>query len=76
MPRTSKGSLPSYRRHKSSRQAVVTLTDPSGNRHDLLLGRYNSPESRAEYLRVLGEWEARGRTLPGSGADLSDLTIN
>jgi hypothetical protein len=57
-----KGPLPSYRLKKSRGQAVVTLTDPSGARHDVLLGKYNSPESRAELLRVLGEWEARGRT--------------
>jgi len=76
MPRTSKGSLPSYRLHKSSGQAVVTLTDPSGRRHDVLLGEHNSPESRSEYLRVLGEWEARGRTLPSSDAHAPDLTLN
>jgi integrase len=76
MPRTPKGSLPSYRLHKSSGQAVVTLTDPSGERHDVLLGRFDSPESRAEYLRVLAEWEARGRALPGSVGRAPDLTVN
>jgi len=76
MSRTPKGSLPSYRLKKSRGQAVVTLTDPSGVRHDVLLGKYNSPESRAEYLRVLGEWEARGRTLPSSGSHTPDLTVN
>src|SRR5262245_29167864 len=76
MPRTPKGSLPSFRLHKSSGQAVVTLTDPSGGRHDVLLGRFDSPESRAEYLRVLAEWEVRGRTLPWSLGRAPDLTVN
>jgi integrase len=76
MSRTSKGSLPSYRHKKSHDQAVVTLTDPSGARHDVLLGKFNSPESRTEYLRVLGEWEARGRTLAKSNARTPDLTVN
>jgi integrase len=75
MPRTPKGSLPSYRLHKSSGQAVVTLTDPSGGRRDVLLGAYNSPESRAEYIRVLGEWEAHGRSHPSVAAP-TDLTVN
>lgn len=76
MPRTPKGSLPSYRLHKSSGQAVVTLTDPSGGRHDVLLGSFDTLESRAEYLRVLGEWEARGRTCLPATVPIPDLTIN
>src|SRR5262245_1366933 len=77
MPRTPKGSLPSYRLHKSSGLAVVTLVDArTGDRHDVLLGPHNSPESRAEYLRVLGEWEVRGRTLARPTVPQSDLTVN
>jgi integrase len=66
--------IPSYRRHKSSGQAVVTLTDPSGNRRDVLLGAYGSTASRQEYARVLAEWEARGRRLPEREGD-ADLTV-
>jgi hypothetical protein len=29
----------------------------------VLLGKYGTPESRAEYVRVLAEWEANGRRL-------------
>jgi len=76
MPRTPKGSLPSYRLHKSSGQTVVTLTDTSGERHDVLLGRYDSPASRAEYFRVLDEWTARGRAVRGPADQMPDLTIN
>jgi integrase len=43
--------------------AVVTLTDGLGGRRDVLLGKYDTPESRVEYSRTLAEWEARGRRL-------------
>jgi hypothetical protein len=55
MPR--RHSVPSYRLHKQSGQAIVTLTDGLGGRRDVLLGKYGTPESRAEYARVLAEWE-------------------
>jgi integrase len=69
-------SIPSYRLHKQSGQAVVTLPDGLGNRRDVLLGRYGSPESRAEYARVLAEWEANGRRLPQPVAPAADLSVN
>lgn len=76
MPRTPNGSLPTYRLHKSSGQAVVTLTDPSGRRRDRLLGPYGSPDSHAEYRRVLAEWEASCRTLAvGATVGATDLTV-
>lgn len=43
--------VPSYRRHKASGQAVVTLDG-----RDYYLGAFDSPDSRAEYDRVVGEW--------------------
>src|SRR5262249_37811858 len=55
---------PSYRLHKQSGQAVVTLSDGLGQRRDLLLGPYDSPGSRAEYARIVTEWELSGRRLP------------
>ena len=58
---------PSYRLHKPSGQAVVTI-----NRQDVYLGKFNSPQSRAEYDRVIAEWLGNGRQSPGT----SDLTIN
>jgi integrase len=60
---------PSYRLHKPSGQAVVTL-----NWRDFYLGQWNSPESRAEYDRLVAEWLARGRTLPTASAP-ADLTV-
>jgi hypothetical protein len=41
-------STPSYRHHKPSGQAVVTLDG-----RDFHLGRPGSPESRAEYDRLI-----------------------
>jgi integrase len=66
--------VPTYRLHKASGQAIVTLTDASsGVRKDKLLGPHNTTASRIEYARVIGEWEARGRRLDTAGP--SDLTV-
>jgi integrase len=73
MPR--RNHIPSYRLHKQSGQAVVTLPDGFGGRRDILLGKYGSSESRAEYARILAEWEATGRRRPRPAAS-SDITIN
>jgi site-specific recombinase XerD len=67
--------IPTYRLHKQSGQAVVTLPDGLGRRRDVLLGKYGTPESRKEYARVLTEWEANGRRLPQPVA-ASDITIH
>lgn len=61
MPRLS-NRAPSYRLHKASGQAVVTL---SGD--DVYLGAHGTPASRAEYTRVLGEWYARGQQAAAAG---------
>jgi integrase len=67
--------LPSYRLHKQSGQAVVTLPDGQGGRHDVLLGPYATQASRLRYARVIEEWEAAGRRFPFSGGH-AELTIN
>jgi integrase len=69
-------SVPRYRLHKHSGRAVVTLPDGLGNRRDVWLGKYGSSESRAEYARVIAEWEANGRRLPQAPViSALDLTI-
>jgi len=68
MPRLTSRN-PSYRHHKKSGQAVVTL---SGKDH--YLGPYGSKTSRAEYDRLVGIWLANGR-LPHSGRNSPDLTV-
>ena len=66
--------IPSYRLHKSSGQAIVTLTDAlSGDRKDHLLGQHDTAASRAEYARVISEWEARGRRLDNTSP--SNVTV-
>src|SRR5262249_13187499 len=70
-------TVPSYRLHKQSGQAVVTLPDGLGGRRDALLGKYGTAESRAEYLRALAEWEANGRRLlqpPAAARTASPMT--
>jgi len=52
---------PSYRRHKATGQAVVTL-----NGRDHYLGKHGTAASRREYDRLIGEWLARGRQLPST----------
>src|SRR5689334_22749885 len=63
---------PSYRLHKPSGQAVVTICG-----RDFYLGSHGSPASHAEYDRLIAEWLTNGRSLPvascGAG---SDLTVN
>lgn len=74
-----RNSVPSYRLHRQSGQAVVTLADPStGTRRDYLLGSYGSAASKAEYRRILAEQEtAQGRLPPKRGeAGCADLTLN
>jgi integrase len=60
MPR-KRVSLPAYRCHRASKQAVVTL-----NGHDFYLGSYGSIESRDAYDRLLTEWLTAGRVLPAA----------
>jgi integrase len=75
MPR--RHSVPAYRLHKQSGQAVVTLPDGLGRRRDVLLGEFGTPASRQEYARVVAEWEANGRHVPcAGGARAADLSIN
>jgi integrase len=76
---TQPAHIPTYRLHKQSGQAIVTLTDGFGGRRDVLLGKHDTPESRQEYARVIGEWEASGRRLtpetPQDGISLNELML-
>jgi integrase len=61
---------PSYRKHRASGQAIVTIDG-----QDLYLGPYGSQASKNEYDRIIGEWLANGRRL--ATKDLaSDLAIS
>lgn len=58
MPKLSDNALPSYRRHRASGLAVVTLSG-----QDVYLGAYGTPDSRTKYNRLIAEWLAAGRKL-------------
>ena len=70
--RKSVPRVPSYRRHKPSGQAVVTL-----NGVDHYLGKWNTKASRAEYDRLIGEWLAAGRcpTKIDPGVSVAELAL-
>jgi integrase len=64
--------LPSYRLHKPSGLAVVSI----GGR-DLYLGEFGTPESRAEYDRLMAEWLTTGRRpIVAEAASRADPTVN
>lgn len=62
---------PKYRQHKPSGQAVVTLCG-----HDHYLGKWQSTESKAEYDRLIAEWLANGRHVPGRQGGHHGLSVN
>ena len=68
MPHT-KPRTPSYRHHKPSGQAVVTL-----NGQDFYLGRHRSAASRHEFDRLIAEWLACGRQVTAS-VNKPDYTV-
>ena len=70
MPKLKDNALPSYRLHKQSGQAVVTLSG-----RDLLLGQHNTAASRAEYQRRVSEWVANGRRLAQAPPEMTISTL-
>lgn len=65
--------VPSYRRHKPTGQAVVTL-----NGKDIYLGSHGTKASRREYDRLIGEWLTCGRCLPQrvkAGPSIAELCV-
>jgi integrase len=77
LPKSSKGfrtmsdtkskRVPSYCKHKPSGQSKVVL-----NGKTFYLGRYGSAASKQAYDRLIHEWLAAGRQLPGR----TELTVN
>lgn len=62
--------VPSYRLHKPSGQAVVTL---SGSDH--YLGEHNTVESHDQYNKLVSRWLANGRRTPDA-ASHHPLSVN
>jgi integrase len=59
VPRLKSSSIPRYRKHKASGQAVVSL-----NSKDHYLGRYGTADSKTLYHSITGRWQANDRQLP------------
>lgn len=68
MPKLT-NSVPKYRHHKRSGQAVVTLRG-----RDVYLGPYNTKASKLKYDRVIAEWLAAGRPTT-SAQNLCEVTV-
>lgn len=74
----SQPRVPGYRLHKPSGLAVVSIAG-----RDYYLGQYDTPASKAEYERLIGEWLASGRVVPplpragrrAATTDGTDLTV-
>jgi integrase len=71
------GRVPAYRKKKVGkfRYGCVSLRNGIGGRRDVLLGPYGTKESKAEYARVIAEWETAEYRLP-SQESTNDITIN
>jgi hypothetical protein len=69
-PRLHSRRIPSYRLHRASGRAVVTL-----NSNDFYLGPYNSAQSQREYDRLIAEWISNSRQLP-QAASVGSITVN
>jgi integrase len=66
MPAINSSRVPSYRKHKATGQAVVTL-----NGKDHYLGQHGTKASKTAYDRLISEWIAGGRALPADNEELS-----
>jgi integrase len=63
--------VPTYRRHKSSNQAICSVRLANGKRKDLYLGPWSSALSKAEYSRIVALVGAHGGIYPSAADDLS-----
>src|SRR5687767_4073526 len=75
MARRPNGSPPSYRLHKQSGQAIVSLPLGNGLYRDVLLGTHGSEPSKAEYARVISEWLANHRRALQPPGTPSSMTV-
>lgn len=63
-------SLPKYRKHRASGQAVVTL---AGKDH--YLGPHGTKTSKLGYDRLIAQWLASGRRLPTTDPEESPISL-
>src|SRR4029450_8216552 len=66
--------IPTYRLHRASGRAVVTLPIAGVPRgRDVFLGRYGSPLSRQKYAQVIAQWTDAGDAPATAASD--DVTV-
>lgn len=70
MPRP-RSTLPGYRLHRQSGQAIVTVALVGGGRRDILLGKHNTPESKVEYRQICGLLLENGGFYPTGAGDVT-----
>src|SRR5262245_33977042 len=78
MPRSA-NPVPSYSHHKPTGQAYIRIPDGNGGRRVVYLGKHGSPESQAEYRRILAELQARPALARVTSADRprnDDLSVS
>lgn len=69
--------VPSYLRHGQKDQARAVWTLPNGQRKfKLLPGRFNSPESKTAYARLIAEVAASPMAMPTQSDDPDGITIS
>jgi len=68
MPRSVGQSIPKYRKHRATGQAVCTI-----NGRDYYLGPHGTKASRIVYDRIICEWLENGRHPPGTNSE--ELTL-
>ena len=70
MPNGTAPRILSCRLHKTTGLAVVGLND-----RDIYLGKHGTPESHANYNRVISEWTSNFRQLHSNGAPLNTAPL-
>lgn len=74
MPRSAT-HVPAYTHHKPTGQALVRVSS-GGTRRTIYLGKYNSPESREAYRRVLAELQTVGPAVVATADRAGERTVN
>jgi hypothetical protein len=69
MTRNRKSCIPSYRLHKQSGQAIVTLTNGLGRRKDVLLGEHGNRRERDRQNRRNEDLRRRWEELENHSQD-------
>lgn len=70
MLKSTSSRTPSYRRHRASGQAVVTL-----HGRDHYLGKYGTAASHKRYDQLLTEWLSAGRQLFNRSESVGGSTV-